>query len=310
MTTLIPQQEESNAVNFSTVIDIWKTDRQPVADTCRLVTQLFQRFTQDTDCETFQDVTHERLLDWKEGIIDHTTRTTWNTYYRHLKSIGNCAVQAGLIEINPFLQVSAVKEYAHLPKVITDEDLSAGIAAIRRQEAYRLPWFWESVSRFLFYHGIRRKQLVGICWDDINYDQMTINLRAESSKNKTEYLIPLHKTCVDDLIQLQEKTEKIVGGNLTGKQVFNVTLFSVRYAGTEMNRDQVSGFYQRLYEKIGIRIGAHRLRHTMATKLGTTGNICVLQKMLGHKSIMTTQRYVHVDVGDMRTLAISLPELI
>lgn len=77
-----------------------------------------------------------------------------------------------------------------------------------------------------------------------------------------------------------------------------------------MKCGQISGFYQRLYKEHGIRIGAHRIRHTMATKLGTTGNIRVLQEMLGHKSILTTQRYVHVGVGHMRTLATNLPEII
>lgn len=310
MTTSISQQEKPNAVNFSTAIDVWKTDRQPVADTSRLVTQLFKRFTRDTGCETFQDVTHKILLNWKEGILDCTTRTTWNTYFRNLRSIGNCAVQAGLIESNPFLQVSGVKEYLHLPKVISDEDMIAAVAAIQQHEAHRLPWFWVMVTRFLYYHGIRRKQLVGIHWDDIHYDQQIVNLRAESSKNKIEHCIPLHQNCVDDLMQLQEKTEKIVGSDLSGKQAFNVTLFSVRYFGTEMHRAQVSDYYQRLYEESGVRIGAHRLRHTMATKLGTTGNIRVLQEMLGHKSILTTQRYVHVGIKPMRMLAITLPELI
>ncbi len=310
MTRTISQYENPNAVLFSTAIDIWNADRQPVPDTYRLVTKIFMTFTRDTGCETFQDVTHQRLLDWKEDIIIRATRTTWNTYFRHLRSIGNCAVQNGLIEANPFLQVTAVKEYSHLPKVISDDDMLAIIAAIRQHEEHRLPWFWEMVTRFLYYHGIRRKQLVGIRWNDIYYDQQVINLRAESSKNKIEHCIPLHQNCLDDLMQLQEKTEKIVGSDLSGKQAFNVTLFSVRYFGAEMHRGQVSDYYQRLYKGSGIRISAHRLRHTMATKLGTTGNIRVLQEMLGHKSILTTQRYVHVGIGHMRTLAISLPELI
>ena len=310
MTTTTSQQEKPNAVIFSTAIEIWKTDRQPVAATCDSVSKIFRVFTRETGCETFQEVTRKCLLDWKDDVIDRNTRTTWNTYYRHLRSIGNCAVQTGLIETNPFLQVSAVKEYSHLPKVISDDDMSAGITAIRQHGEHRLPWFWETVTRFIYYHGIRRNQLVGIRWDDILFDQNVVNLRAESSKNKTERFIPLHQNSLDDLTQLQEKTEKIVGSDLTGKQAFNVTLFSARYFRAEMHCEQVSGYYQRLYEESGIRIGAHRLRHTMATKLGTTGNIRVLQEMLGHKNILTTQRYVHVGIGHMRTLATDLPESI
>lgn len=77
-----------------------------------------------------------------------------------------------------------------------------------------------------------------------------------------------------------------------------------------MKCEQVSGFYQRLYKEHGIRIGAHRIRHTMATNLGTTANIRVLQEMLGHKNILTTQRYVHVDISHLRTLTSNLPESI
>ncbi len=310
MTRTISQYENPNAVLFSTAIEIWNADRQPVPHTYRLVTKIFLTFTRDTGCETFQDVTHQRLLDWKEDIIIRATRTTWNTYFRHLRSIGNCAVQNGLIEANPFLQVTAVKEYSHLPKVISDDDMLAIIAAIRHHEEHRLPWFWEMVTRFFYYHGIRRNQLVGICWDDILFDQNVINLRAESSKNKTERLIPLHQNCLDDLTLLQEKTEKIIGSDLSGKQVFNVTLFAARYFGTEMNCNQITGYYQRLYKDCGIRTGTHRLRHTMATKLGTTGNLRVLQEMLGHKNILTTQRYVHVGISNMRALVTGLPELI
>ena len=203
-----------------------------------------------------------------------------------------------------------MKEYSHLPKVISDDDMLAIIAAIRQHAEHRLPWFWETVTRFFYYHGIRRNQLVGIRWDDILFDQNAINLRAESSKNKTERLIPLHQNCLDDLTLLQEKTEKIIGQDLSGKQVFNVTLFAARYFGTEMNCNQVTGYYQRLYKDCGIRVGTHRLRHTMATKLGTTGNLRVLQEMLGHKNILTTQRYVHVGISNLRALVTRLPQLI
>jgi len=86
------------------------------------------------------------------------------------------------------------------------------------------------------------------------------------------------------------------------EQLFNVNKFSQRHMRRTMDMSQLSHFYTALSRKLGVHISPHRFRHTIATDLmkQPKSNLHIVKDLLGHRSIATTLKYVHVDVEQVR----------
>ena len=89
--------------------------------------------------------------------------------------------------------------------------------------------------------------------------------------------------------------------NINKLQVFNITLFNLKYSGTQITSEQLSGLFRNLQNKSKINISAHRFRHRLATDLTKNNNrIKDVQVILGHRDIKSTPAYVTTDIKQMR----------
>jgi integrase len=128
-------------------------------------------------------------------------------------------------------------------------------------------------------------------------------LRAESSKTKREWVIPIIEPLVLELEGLKANTEKRLGRRvLPDDQVFCVQRWNTSYKGEVTTVGQVSGFFRRIKDETGVVVSPHRFRHTVGTKVAATGKIRDLQQLLGHTDVRTTLGYVQPDIGVMRDM--------
>src|SRR5690606_695212 len=167
-------------------------------------------------------------------------------------------------------------------------------------------WFWGIVVRTFFFTGIRRSQLPGLLWQDVDLVERTLALRYQTSKNRREKSPPLHIDLITDLEYLHDRTCEVLGRPpRPEEQVFNGTLFNPRYRGDRLTRDHITRFFQALSQHMEMAISAHRLRHTMATHLASTGQLRSLQEVLGHTSLKTTMDYIHPDWGQLNAFLLN-----
>jgi integrase len=274
---------------------------------CREVLGLFMR---ESMCANISDVTHDVLLDWKAVLKVRASEASVNTYLRTLRTLFNFAEQRGVLSSeNPFRAVSYMPEYSKLKHTAEHIEITNLLGMIRESPKDHPPsWFWEAVLLTLYYTGMRRRQLVELRWGDIDFDRDRILLRAEGSKTRREWHIPMLPVVAQALLAVRAKTLEKLGlgqpATLRANQVFNITLFHRRYAGDRMKPEQVTGFFKRASKRYQIKISPHRFRHTFATQAANRGgqNLTHLQKMLGHTSIKTTLGYVHSDTESMRLM--------
>ena len=243
--------------------------------------------------------------------------TSFNTERRHLSALFNVGVRRGLMEANSFREVPRAPEPRLLPKAVSKPDMLAALRLLetgrktdrfgRTRDLIDAQWFWLAALKTFYFTGMRKRQLVGLLWDDIDFHEMTIKLRAATSKTKREWLVPLPPPLLHDLSLLRSKTVEVRGTDLNSRQVFCLPLFSSRkraFAERTMNADNVDSFFQRLRKLLPAgspRISSHRIRHTTATLLANkVKNLKVVQEQLGHSSILTTFQYVHPDLESMR----------
>lgn len=284
--------------------------RPATADTYR---KAQNRWTEETGIAYVDSITRDDVLEWRTVILARARPETWNKYRRHLRALMNYAVECGWAARNPFKDIPPARTGHRLKKTVDIDLVQRALKVLSAPEEKLKPaWFWTMVVRAFYFTGVRRRQLVELCWGDVDLVNGTWRIRAETSKTHREWFLPLAPEVIEDLERLRERTHERLGGKPSSShQVYNVTLFYPRYKGTRMHEDHVGGFFHRLSQELGdgVKITPHRLRHTMATLLAGQGDIRTLQELLGHTNISTTMGYVHPDVERMRSLVSHLPAL-
>ena len=303
----------TNAYSFEYLLNVFIAERVPSEATIKhhkFVSNLFQK---ENNIDDIREIERKDVIKWRNEVLIRASAQTCNNYIRHLKSLFNCAVENEILEKNPFAKVPIITVHQK-PNKSTNRDIVAKAINLLKDKSQdsKPGWFWIAVIRTYFYTGMRRRQLVELQWKDIHFEDRLITLRAESSKTKREWDIPLNKEILKDLIRLRKEAWDIYGvdSNIEDIQVFNVTLFNSRYRRKEMTVDQLSGFFRWLSNNIGFKLTPHRFRHRLATELvNKKDDIKVVKELLGHTNILTTYKYVSTDLSKMRSLVSEITPL-
>lgn len=270
-------------------------------ETARNYLVIARLFEEATDLHDIAEVTLAHVTTWRKSILSRLSVHSYNTYLRHLRILYQHAQDQQLVGDNPFSCIDFVRRMPK-SKCVPIENVALVIRQLEVENICDPGWFWAIVIRFLLSTGMRRRQLVALCWEHIDFERRTILLIQESSKNCHEWTIPMTDGTYEDLKILHKRTQALRGFVPSNQQVFCLPLFNPRSRLQSMSKQHVSGFFCDLSKKSGIRISAHRIRHTLGTRLGTSEHpdIVAIQELFGHKSITSTRRYVASNVGHIR----------
>lgn len=180
----------------------------------------------------------------------------------------------------------------HLPEVLTLEEIEMMEDAIPTdsREALRN----RAIIEMLYGSGLRVSELCGLRISRINFSEGFIRVHGKGDK---ERLVPISPQAAE-LVKayLVERAERKIA---KGADDF---LFISR-VGRPISRMAVFNLVRDLASAAGIdkKVSPHTLRHSFATHLLEGGaNLRVIQELLGHSDISTTQIYVHIDTTFMR----------
>jgi len=145
----------------------------------------------------------------------------------------------------------------------------------------------------VFYHtGIRVSELAKLEYKNINLSQRIIKVFGKGSK---ERIIPINKKCAGILKKYLKKRETIEVKY--GKSPY---LF-LKEDGSKITRQYVYSLIHKQGELIDKKISPHTIRHSFATHLLEHGaDLRVVQELLGHASIVTTQLYTHISTNVLK----------
>lgn len=284
--------------------------------TCLHYRFVVRMFIRDSGVEDVADITTDILLHWRKVTLARKVSfATWNNYLRHMQALLSFAASHNLISEVPDYRSLALRENDHRPKVIKHSELEAVMRHLSSGLSSTRPrWFWSVLFKTLYFTGMRRNQLVHLRWSDVNFEDDVILLRAESSKNRREWEVPMVSQLAPSIRELRKRTLEIVAdpASLNQRYVFDIALFSPRYHSCRDGRltpCAISNFFSRLRLETGVDVSAHKLRHTMATALARLGLYKELQCVLGHTDILVTMRYVHPEIDSLRKLVNNLKEI-
>lgn len=105
------------------------------------------------------------MVEWKNMLHQRVAQASVNTYLRTMRTLFNLAGRLGLHHPNPFQDVSYVPEYNKLKHTAEHVEIINLLGMIQQFPTDNRPeWFWASVVKVLYYTGMRRRQLVELCW--------------------------------------------------------------------------------------------------------------------------------------------------
>lgn len=195
---------------------------------------------------------------------------------------------------NPAFQIKKPRANKKLPKFLNDIELEKLLTAPDRTHSTRQIKFKirdKLILTMLAYTGIRKSELLHLDWHDVNLGQKYIVIR--NSKNKTDRIVPLHDRVMNLLdVYLSQRLLLKNYALFTGEKDNRLSKNSL---------DNLYKTYLILSGLSGKGYTIHSLRHTFATRLlNKNVNLYKIKSLLGHRSIESTEIYLHVTSKGLR----------
>lgn len=264
--------------------------------------RVYKLFIKDTGIDHIF-VNRDECIKWRNKIFKRTSAITANNYHRHMKALFNLAVNLNIINKNPFKLFKPLKVHKIKSKIVKESTINNLKTMLKNDSYYsNLSWFYLTMIDVLSYSAIRRRQLVGIKWRDIDFENKTLYLAAEFSKNGNDNLIPLNSMLFYKLKEFKTMFKSIEQSD----QVFNITKLVKLYKPNEFSETteaHISGLFRRFSIKIDEPISPHRFRHAFASTVANKGcNLEILSKFMSHKDIRTTASYIETNINGYKKI--------
>jgi len=201
------------------------------------------------------------------------------------------------LERDPALPLRTPKKREVLPDVLSMGELERLLAQPGRGDLWERhfpgkPERDRLLLALMAYGGLRRGELVGLDWDDVDLARRL--LRVRKAKGGRQRTIPIHPALAPLFAEYYA----------TRVPLSNQALF-VGVHGNRLHYTQLGQVFRHYVEASGVgeckRVTPHTLRHVFATELLRAGaNLRQIQELLGHKHLDSTQRYTRVNAHELR----------
>ncbi len=211
-----------------------------------------------------------------------------------IKSFYSFLLLEDYIQRDPCELIDAPQTGRHLPEVLSVEEIDAMLAQIdlSRPDGHRN----KAMIETMYSCGLRVSELVGLKLSCCYFDEEYILVEGKGSKQR---LVPISSKAIREIRLWMADRQQIC--NIRKAQDDYVFLSK---QGRQLSRSMVFRIIKDLAQKAGIQknISPHTLRHSFATHLLEGGaNLRVIQQLLGHESILTTEVYTHLDRSFLRS---------
>nr|WP_245954214.1 site-specific tyrosine recombinase XerD [Companilactobacillus formosensis] len=194
---------------------------------------------------------------------------------------------------NPMNELDAPKKGSHLPVVLSMDEVNKLIES--PDISTTLGIRDRTIFEVMYATGLRVSELVNLKMDDLHLDLQLIKTLGKGSK---ERLLPISETAIKWLNKyLQETRQPLAAKYGQQAEVF------LNFRGKKLTRQSIWRMIKKYIAQVGITkdVTPHTLRHSFATNLLENGaDLRVVQELLGHSDISTTQIYTHVNKTRMK----------
>jgi integrase/recombinase XerC len=214
-----------------------------------------------------------------------------------VRSLYHYLAREGILPANPLESASSPKLDRRLPSFLTIAEVEQLLRApdLSTPQGQRD----RAIIELLYASGIRVSELVSLNVEQVNRDSGEIRVWGKGAK---ERVVLMGKPAAEALsIYISQGRPKLLGNKR------NSALFLNRY-GERLNERRVQKILGKYSRKAGLakKVHPHMLRHTFATHMLDGGaDLRVVQELLGHANLTSTQIYTHVTKSQARKVYLS-----
>ena len=201
-----------------------------------------------------------------------------NQFYKYL-------LEEEIVNTNPFIKIPQPKLPKHLPDYLTEDEIDK-LLDITYKDSY--DYRNKAMLELLYATGVRITELINLELKDIDLQNDQIKVMGKGSKERIIPINDIAKSALLEYINIHRK-------NIL-KTYESQTLFVSRNK-TKITRQAFFKIMKKLCLEKGINknISPHTIRHSFATHLLNNGaDLRVIQELLGHENITTTEIYTHL----------------
>jgi integrase/recombinase XerC len=206
-----------------------------------------------------------------------------------LRSFFRFLVKRGVISANPAEGVLTPKRGRPIPHYLPVDEMFRLLDGVKGESVLALRN--RAILETLYSTGVRVAELAGMDVGDVDFDKGFVRV---TGKGKKERLAPVGKKALTCIRAYLDKRAKAAGSGMTGSEAL---LLNNR--GGRLTTRSIARLLEQVVRQLGLLrpISPHGLRHTFATHMLDAGaDLRVVQELLGHASLTTTQRYTHVSI--------------
>jgi len=246
----------------------------------------------------FKHMEKEKLLIDREDIRDYISKifiqsrnksTVARKIYA-LKSFYSFVLKNGGIEKNPFDGINTPKIDRKIPEILTISEMNKFLDRLPKKNFIELRN--KAIFELLYATGMRISELTNLKLTDIDFENRLLRVMG---KGKKERIVPFNETARDALLRLVRES------NLKFKITKEYVFINIR--GNKITDRSVERILQESFKQVmdsDKHVYPHLFRHSFATHLLQKGaNLRVIQELLGHSNLSTTEKYTTLNFSDL-----------
>jgi len=234
------------------------------------------------------EVDHEDLRAYLFHLKDlGRAPTTLRRTLSSIRSYFTFLLEEGEVEADPSERLESPRSWRRLPTVLSPEEAGRLVEAVSLDTPVH--WRDRAILELLYATGIRVSELTSLKITDVEPDERLITVMGKGSRQR---VVPFGGPAAETLRRYVKQVRPGLDQGLSEGFLF------LNRKGTPLSRMSVWTIVRGAADASGIekRVSPHTLRHSFATHLLEGGaDLVVVQELLGHADISTTQIYTHLD---------------
>lgn len=249
--------------------------------------KLFLEYLRENEIPSFKQVNKEVIVNYMQSEKNNNKA---NSSILHsvssLRKFFQYLAQEKIIEKDPMLLIDTPKKKQHLPQVLTKEEVEKLLRSPNTGQVLGLRD--RAMLELMYATGLRISEIINLKLEDLHLTMGTLQTLGKGHK---ERIVPVGDEAIKWVNRyLEEARPKLL------KQKRSNYLF-LNFHGNNLTRQGVWKNLKAEVRKAGIQknITPHTLRHSFATHILENGaDLRIVQELLGHADISTTQIYTHL----------------
>lgn len=254
--------------------------------------EIFEAWMQEIELECYELTNSNIMMFVAEMSNRHLSVSYINRMLSTIRGFYKYAIRAKLLDINPTIGLKNLKSQHKIRSFLFPNEMKS---LCKLPEETEILWMARDIALFscLYSTGARASELLSLDMEDLNSDLTSAIVMGKGRKEREVFFTSFAKNALQNYfvereVLLEERRKKVQKGenpiflNMRGSRL---SIWGINY---------IIKRYLKFCPNIK-NLSAHSFRHSFATALITRGaDIRVVQELLGHENVSTTQNYTHV----------------